>query len=395
MAFKEYMAYYFDFCNASEAPDEKLELFIRDYSEEEKLDNALITQDANVCFSFAFYCQRLNHLISIYNDTKYERVKLLIFLRNNDIRHLNHIFYKSQYSEYVMRLMDFIEILRKKLNIKSPYINVVDVVIDNITAEIDASNGDLSDASHSSMFCNAHKRSFGYAFLDRRINFYVCDNLGKLYEEIKEASTAIRRCVIIINDDVNSDVLSNLFIRYLPVKIVTVKDGKWKKWMDSRCGFRSSFQQIIYKCERILKSKKNIEPEFKKLITELNSWLYHTQNKVEGYFHNYYTLSVKKRDFIAINSAMKILSHKVANTTSYYFYRDSELIEKELNDLGDALCFYFDQSNMIYELPSTILTGIRCIREDANLYRIDAKTLFQENNLSAALKNWLVMTPIY
>ncbi|AVU30111.1 hypothetical protein I5Q12_02185 [Serratia marcescens] len=383
------MGYYFDFLNAPEVVDEKLEFFIRDRGEEERLDNMLITQGVNVRFSFAFYCQYLNHVISIYNDVKYERIKLLTFLKNDDIRFLNYIFHKSPHPEYIIRLLDFTKELRLKLNIKSPYISAVDFGIDNIISEIDVSNGDLLNASYNSVFRDVRKCSFGYAFLDRNINFYVCNNLGNFYEEVNSASVAIRQCVIIINADVDNNVLSELFIQYLPVRIVSKKDGKWKKWLDSRSGFRLGFQHIMVRCESILNSKKYIEPEFKQIIIDLNSWLYHTRNKVERYFEDYHTLHVKKRDFTALNSTMRIFSHKLANTISFVFHRDTEIIERKLNDVGDALSFYFDQLNILYELPSTIFSGIKCIREDANLYRVDAKTPFKENNLSAALNNWL------
>ncbi|RCX00345.1 MULTISPECIES: hypothetical protein [Kosakonia] len=385
------MGYYFDFLNAPELVDEKLEFFIRDRAEEERLDDMLITQGFNVRFSFAFYCRYLNHVISIYNDVKYERIKLLTFLKNSDIGYINYILDKSPHREYIIRLLDFTEELQLKLNIKSPYRDKVDFGIDKIISEIDLSNGDLLNASYNSVFRHIHKCSFGYAFLDRNTNFYVCNNLGNFYEEINSASVAIRRSVIIINGDIDVDnnLLSELFIRYLTVRIVYKKNGKWKKWVDSRNGFRLGFEQIMDLCEKILNSKKYIEPELKQIIIDLHSWLYHTRNKVERYFENYHTLHVKKRDFTALNSTMRIFSHKIANTITFNFHREAEIIERKLNDVGDALSFYFDELNILYELPSMISSCIKRIREDANLYRVDTKTPFKENNLSAALNNWL------
>ncbi|GAA6555866.1 MULTISPECIES: hypothetical protein [Klebsiella pneumoniae complex] len=383
------MRYRFDFFNEPEQLTESLELFNRDLSEEKRLDDILISQDVDFCFSLSFYCQRLNYLISIYNGQKYERVRLLIFLEKNDLRHLGYRFENLLHPDYIFRLMEFTKALSERLKITPSYVNTVDFVIDSIIAEINASKGDLINASYSAIFRNACKCSFGYAFLDRNINFYVCDSLGKLYEQTTEARVAIRQCVIIINDDVDETVLSELFIRYLPIRIATVKDGRWKKRVDSRSGFRLGFNKIIDRCEKILNSKKQIEPEFEQFIIVLNAWLHHTRNKIESYFYNYYELHIKKRDFTALNITMKNFSHRVSNANSFNFHRDSDFIEKELNDVADALSYYFDQSKMIYELPSIISSGIRCIREDANLYRIDAKTRFQENNLSAALNNWL------
>jgi len=383
------MRYHFDFFNESERSAEKLDVFNRDLSEEERLDNILITQDINVCFSFSFYCKRLNYLISIYNEGKYEGVRLITFLKKNELEHLGYKFNNFPRPDYIIRLIEFIKILSGKLEITPSYINIVDYVIDSIIEEINASNGNLLNASYSTRFRKAKKLNFGYAFFDRNMSFYVCDNLGKFCEAATGASVATRQCVIIINYDVDETVLSEIFIRYLPIRIVTVKDGKWKKRLDSRSGFRLGFNKIIVRCEKILKSKEQIDSELQQFILVLKEWLQYTTSKIESYFNNYYELRIKKRAFTALIIAMKNYSHRVSNATSFYFYRDLDAIEQELNDVADALSYFFDQSNIIYELPSIITSGIQCIREDANLYRIDAKTRFQENNLSAALNNWL------
>lgn len=386
------MRYYLDFLNHpvySKCAAQHLELFERDYGEEERLDAYLISLNVNVLFSISFYSQRLNHLILKYNESQYERVKLLNFLEREQFSQLNLISSRLPHSSYIERLKSFIVTLQDKLKIISPFKSIIDVALECIIFEIDASNGDLLRASSSEFFKNSHKRNFGYVFFDRNINFYVCDNLDKLYQDAAGWKKMARHNVIIINSETDNSMISRLFIDFLPLRIVTKSDGRWRRLVDGREGFRRNFHDILERCELILHSKKDIEQEFKNVIFELHTWLSHTKDRIERYFENSYELRKKERDFRAMNIAMKNLANKLSNTMSFNFYRDAEYIQRRVNDTADALSYYFDQSGIIFDLPEIIYDGIKRIREDANLYRIDNKTLFQENNLSASLSNWL------
>ncbi|MBB1527374.1 hypothetical protein BV924_20815 [Pectobacterium odoriferum] len=383
------MKSYFDFNNFPLNVEGRIPLFERDESEEKRLDEILMKKNNNVFFSLSFYCRRLNYFISQYNDVNYEKINLIRFLEREHFSGFYSISKELLNFKYVEVLGDFIRDLRDNLNIREPLTASIDTVIDNIVNEIELCNGDLVLATAGEIFKNSRKCSFGYVLIDRRVNFYVCDNLSELFARIPDSKVPGRHSVIIFNFEVDRNALSDVFLHFLPIRLVTIKNGKMKSFLDMRTGFRENFYRIMSQCGKIINSKKHIDSDFKDAIIELNKHLDYSLLMVEELFDQIMYGDKKQRDVKYIKHKLISLSQKMINIPSFEFDCSKKTIHNQIGDTVDSISRYFERSEIFLNLPEIIFRGVSKIRENANLYRVDSKVLFKENNISAALCNWL------
>lgn len=387
----------FDFCAKPLSNFNTLKIFERDVAKEQYLDRMSLEQNDKYVFSIYYFCEKLNVLIEEFNKSQHLRNRLVRFLSMNYISSIQNYSRKLAHNDYLSKLENHLVYLHDTLEISRPsYVtSPLDEKLEEIIKHLVEYKCDVPKALPARDFWNVKKLDFGYVLIDRHVNFYICDSISALHDCFLHINIYSKKSVLIICQDIAQEMVSDIFLQYLPLRIVTLTNENVKCYFDQRTAFRKIFHQLTAYCHTLL-NDNNIHDAFRILITKLNEHLTYTLSRIEDHFSYNNKIEIKDRDFMLIVSRIKSFIYDMRHTQTGIHNSRVYQITCKLNALADGLSNFFEQSKMIIDLSNFIYTGAQRITCNADLYRLsgvrvanDKTSLFGENNLTAVLSTWL------
>lgn len=391
------MRRYFDFCVKPLDKIDNLKIFERDIQKEKYLDTQSISRNSISFFSLHFFCEKLVHLVGEFNTFHSRRVDLVRFLSDSyyqSLHSIESIEKRIPNDGYISALLDYVDYLYEKLELLPYYLPTLslDEKIKEITDRIVKNNSNINQAFPAEEYWDVRKVSFGFAMLDRRVNFYICDSWTKMSNYLNEENINLRMTVIIFLQETSDELFSKIFLQYIPLRLVLLDNGKVKNYLDMRTGFTSSVLQLKKKCKN-LQSKGYLHDHLRSNLIKIDEYLDFISFRIESFFNDIWRTELKERDFLLVTAKLKFFSYELQTYTMDDHIRK---IASDLMLLSDSFHCIFEQRNTVHSVPNIIYAGLSNITRNADLYRLsgnasknDNVLFFGENNLSAVLAMWL------
>ncbi|GAB5105852.1 TPA: hypothetical protein ACU8CO_002752 [Escherichia coli] len=376
---------YVDFNARELAFIEPLPLFERNPATERYLDDKQVTQERRSCFSVYVFCSKLEKRVVEFNVNKHFRSSLITFLESGDSFFIENLHSDWPKEEYLSLLTNYINKLKITLNVKTtiPYPKTrLEIVCNTLTASLKEVDYDLSRFRLTNPHWVSDPRSYGIFLSNGICPIFLIDNLDIFFEHNFKVCS-----IFFIVTPVSDEQLQIICSRYFPTLIIYRNENGTTQLLEPK----GSLNKLTYAVmdhvsnwrkhavsdatkelmDVIYKDLQGLIIEFDKFI---DNFRYH--NKLNSFYIGF------------ISYKLNGLSFKV-NNLPFESHANKTALAIKIDILADYFENLISKHNHIGLFEQAITDGVRNISENSNLYSVTKETLFNENNLTAALLTWL------
>ncbi|HGY5117101.1 TPA: hypothetical protein ACNV5N_005042 [Citrobacter freundii] len=176
---------YFDFNASTLSKIGPLSMFERKIDRERDIDEKLLLQEPNNCFSVYMYCSNLERLINQFNTNTHFRSDLVRFIESDRHQFIKKLAAVWSADEYLSSVINYIEKIKKELNIEPvDHLNRTRhmVLINTINKALEEVNYDYNLLRPTQGWA-AGSKSYGMVLVNNYEVVILINNIAKFLEE--------------------------------------------------------------------------------------------------------------------------------------------------------------------------------------------------------------------